>query len=167
MDSKLLVGLIKEVVKNEVKQQVKEELAKLIKSGAVTLNKERKQPSLMEMTEVKKQPVKNTQIDLHRPVKQFTNNHMLNEVLSQTQPFTAAHRAEGGMMNESSVLDMMQPERYEEDGWETMDYRTQSTPQQIPSTDNAGLDALQRALSRDYTDLTKVFSKQEKNKGLR
>ena len=29
MDSKLLVGLIKEVVKNEVKQQVKEELAKI------------------------------------------------------------------------------------------------------------------------------------------
>ena len=167
MDSKLLVGLIKEVVKNEVKQQVKEELAKLIKSGAVTLNKERKQPSLMEMTEVKKQPVKNTQLDLHRPVKQFTNNHMLNEVLNQTQPFTAAHRAEGGMMNESSVLDMMQPERYEEDGWETMDYRTQSTLQQIPSTDNAGLDALQRALSRDYTQLTKVFTKQEKDKGLR
>lgn len=167
MDSKLLVGLIKEVVKNEVKQQVKEELAKLIKSGAVTLNKERKQPSLMEMTEVKKQPVKNTQLDLHRPVKQFSNNHILNEVLNQTQPFTAAQRAEGGMMNESSVLDMMQPERYEEDGWETMDYRTQSTPQQIPSTDNAGLDALQRALSRDYTQLTKVFTKQEKDKGLR
>ena len=90
MDSKLLVGLIKEVVKNEVKQQVKEELAKLIKSGAVTLNKERKQPSLMEMTEVKKQPVKNTQLDLHRPVKQFSNNHILNEVLNQTKPFTAA-----------------------------------------------------------------------------
>ena len=167
MDSKLLVGLIKEVVQREVKQQVKEELAKLIKSGAVTLNKERKQPSLMEMTEVKKQPVKNTQLDLHRPVKQFSNNHILNEVLNQTQPFTAAQRAEGGMMNESSVLDMMQPERYEEDGWETMDYRTQSTPQQIRSTDNAGLDALQRALSRDYTQLTKVFTKQEKEKGLR
>jgi len=86
MDSKLLVGLIKEVVKNEVKQQVKEELAKLIKSGAVTLNKERKQPSLMEMTEVKKQPVKNTQLDLHRPTKQFSNNHILNEVLNQTTP---------------------------------------------------------------------------------
>ena len=66
---------------------------------------------------------------------------------------------------------MIQPERYEEDGWETMDYRTQSAPQQqqqqIPSTDNAGLDALQRALSRDYTQLTKVFTKQEKDKGLR
>lgn len=167
MDSKLLVGLIKEVVKNEVKQQVKEELAKLIKSGAVTLNKERKQPSLMEMTEVKKQPVKNTQLDLHRPVKQFTNNHMLNEVLNQTQPFTAAHRAEGGMMNESSVLDMMQSERYEEDGWDTMDYRMQQTPQQIPSTGNAGLDALTKALNRDYSDLAKVFTKQEKEKGLR
>ena len=45
--------------------------------------------------------------------------------------------------------------------------RTQSAPQQIPSTDNAGLDALQRALSRDYTQLTKVFTKQEKDKGLR
>jgi len=108
MDSKLLVGLIKEVVKNEVKQQVKEELAKL-----------------------------------------------------------AAQRAEGGMMDESSVLDMIQPERYEEDGWETMDYRMQQTPKQIPSTGNAGLDAIQKALNRDYTQLTKVFTKQEKEKGLR
>ena len=33
MDSKLLVGLIKEVVKNEVKQQVKEELAKLFRKS--------------------------------------------------------------------------------------------------------------------------------------
>lgn len=163
MDSKLLVGLIKEVVKNEVKQQVKEELAKLIKSGAVTLNKERKQSSLMQMTEVKKQPVQQKP----QQIKEYTKNPMLNEVLSQTRPFTSQQRAEGGMMDESSVLDMMQPERYEEDGWETMDYRTQSTPQQIPSTDNVGLDALQKALSRDYTQLTKVFSKQEKDKGLR
>ena len=167
MDSKLLVGLIKEVVKNEVKQQVKEELAKLIKSGAVTLNKEKKGTSLMEMTETKKRLVKNTQAAINRPVKNFTNNKMLNEVLNNTTPFTAAERAEGGMMNESSVLDMMQPERYEEDGWETMDYREQSTPQQLPSTGNAGLDAIQKALNKDYTQLTKVFIKQEKQKGLR
>lgn len=178
MDSKLLVGLIKEVVKNEVKQQVKEELAKLIKSGAVTLNSQKKTSSttLKELSEVnewaipikKEQPVKvkNTQLDLHRPTKQFTNNHILNEILNQTTPFTAEQRAEGGM-NQSSVLDMMQPERYEEDGWETMDYRTQEAPQQIPQTGNAGLDALQRALNRDYSDLTKVFAKQEKEKGLR
>jgi hypothetical protein len=163
MDSKLLVGLIKEVVKNEVKQQVKEELAKLIKSGAVTLNKERKQSSVLQMTEVKKQPVQQKP----QQIKEYTKNPMLNEVLSQTQPFTSQQRAEGGMMDESSVLDMMQPERYEEDGWETMDYRAQSAPQQIPSNDNAGLNALQRALNRDYHDLTKVFTKQEKQKGLR
>ena len=178
MDSKLLVGLIKEVVKNEVKQQVKEELAKLIKSGAVTLNSQKKTsaPTLKQLSEVnewttpikKGQPVKNTQFDLHRPAKQFSNNHILNEVLNQTTPFTAAQRAEGGMMDESSVLDMMQPERYEEDGWETMDYRMQQTPQQqIPSTGNAGLDALTKALNRDYSDLAKVFTKQEKEKGLR
>jgi len=167
MDSKLLVGLIKEVVKNEVKQQVKEELAKLIKSGAVTLNKEKKGTSLMEMTETKKRLVKNTQAAINRPVKNFTNNKMLNEVLNNTTPFTAEERAEGGMMNESSVLDMMQPEKYEEDGWETMDYREQSTPQQLPSTGNAGLDAIQKALNKDYTQLTKVFIKQEKQKGLR
>jgi len=167
MDSKLLVGLIKEVVKNEVKQQVKEELAKLIKSGAVTLNKEKKGTSLMEMTETKKRLVKNTQAAINRPVKNFTNNKMLNEVLNNTTPFTAAQRAEGGMMDESSVLDMMQPERYEEDGWETMDYREQSTPQQLPSTGNAGLDAIQKALNKDYTQLTKVFIKQEKQKGFR
>jgi hypothetical protein len=163
MDSKLLVGLIKEVVKNEVKQQVKEELAKLIKSGAVTLNKERKQPSLMEMAEVnstapiKKQSVIPTQT---KPVKQFTNNPILNEVLSQTQPFTSAHRAEGGgmsMMDESSVLDMIQPDRYEEDGWETMDYRMKQAPQQIPSTGDALQDATVKALTRDYSELVKRF----------
>jgi len=166
MDSKLLVGLIKEVVKNEVKQQVKEELAKLIKSGVVILNKEKKQTSLMQMTEVASKPIKKQQ-PIQQPVKQFTNNPLLNEVLNQTQPFTSAQKAEGGMMDESSVLDMIQPERYEEDGWDTMDYRTQQSPQQIPSTGNAGLDAIQKALNRDYTDLTKVFTKQEKQKGLR
>jgi len=170
MDSKLLVGLIKEVVKNEVKQQVKEELAKLIKSGAVTLNSQKKTstPSLKQISEARTtSPIRTAVTTQQKPVKQFTNNPMLNEVLSQTQPFTSAHRAEGGMMDESSVLDMIQPDRYEEDGWETMDYRTQQAPQQLPQTGNAGLDAIQKALNRDYTDLAKVFTKQEKQKGLR
>jgi len=53
MKSEILLTLIKEVVKNEVKLQVKEELVKLIKSGAVTLNSQKKPstPSLREMTE--------------------------------------------------------------------------------------------------------------------
>jgi hypothetical protein len=174
MDSKLLVGLIKEVVKNEVKQQVKEELAKLIKSGAVTLNSQKKTtPSLKELSEVNTTaPNRKTVVTTQQrtqPVKQFTNNPILNEVLNQTQPFTAKERVEGGsMMDESSVLDMMQSERYEEDGWETMDYRMHAAPQQIPqTTGNAGLDAIQKALNRDYSGLAKVFTEQEKQKGLR
>lgn len=168
MDSKLLVGLIKEVVKNEVKQQVKEELAKLIKSGAVTLNKERKQPSLMEMTEVnttspiKKQTVVPTQ---HRPqqMKEYTKNPMLNEVLNMTTPFTAKERAEASIpgVDGGSVLDMLQPQRVMEDDWETMDYRTeQQIPQNMPNFQSTGddlQDATIKALTRDYSELVKRF----------
>ena len=171
MDSKLLVGLIKEVVKNEVKQQVKEELAKLIKSGAVTLNKERKEtkPSLLQMTEVK--PIAEQarpRQAINKPKKVYVNNPMLNEVLNQTQPFNALHYSEGGMMNENSVLDMMQPEKYEEDGWETMDYREiHDIPQNMPNFQSTGdslQDATLKALTRDYSALTKVFAKQEQEK---
>jgi hypothetical protein len=67
MKSEILVTLIKEVVKNEVKNQVKEELAKLIKSGAVTLNSQKKTstPSLRELTEVP-----TTQVRKQQPVQQ-------------------------------------------------------------------------------------------------
>jgi hypothetical protein len=172
MDSKLLFGLIKEVVKNEVKQQVKEELAKLIKSGVVTLNSQKKPstPSLREITEVAPTTIRKQQpIQQQRPqqTKKYTKNRVLNEVLNMTQPFTAAQRTEGEIIDKSSILNIIQPEKYEEDGWETIDYTMQQTPQQIPSTGNSGLDALQKALDRDYTQLTKVFIKQEKEKGLK
>ena len=171
MDSKLLVGLIKEVVKNEVKQQVKEELTKLIKSGAVTLNKERKQPSLMEMTEVK--PVQKEKIQIPTPnqriPKELTKNPILNEVLSQTTPFTAAQRAEGGVPGAGgSVLDMLQPQQSMEEDWETMDYRMiHDIPQNVPNFESTGdslQDATLKALTRDYSALTKVFAKQEQQK---
>ena len=172
MDSKLLVGLIKEVVKNEVKQQVKEELAKLIKSGAVTLNKERKQPSLMEMTEVPKPVVRTQQtVQQQRPqqIKEFTKNPMINEVLSMTTPFTSEQRAEGGMIGTGgSVLDMLQPQKSVEEDWETMDYRMiHDIPQNVPNFESTGdslQDATLKALTRDYSALTKVFTKQEQQK---
>ena len=165
MDSKLLVGLIKEVVKSEVKQQVKEELAKLIKSGAVTLNKERKQPSLMEMTEVQAPVVRKQQPIQQKPqqMKEYTSNPMLNEVLNMTTPFTAKERAEGGMpgMEGGSVLDMLQPQRTMEEDWETMDYRMdQQIPQNMPNFQSTGddlQDATIKALTRDYSQLVKRF----------
>lgn len=169
MDSKLLVGLIKEVVKSEVKQQVKEELAKLIKSGAVTLNSQRKtsSPSLREMTEIDSTPVRRQQpiVQQQRPQikKEFTKDPMINEILNMTQPFTAAQRVEGGApgMGGGSVLDMIQPTQYQEEGWDTMDYRGMESPQNIPqqfeSTGDGLQDATIKALTRDYSELVKRF----------
>ena len=167
MKSEILLTLIKEVVKNEVKQQVKEELAKLIKSGAVTLNSQKKTtPSLAELTEVRNTPVKKQtpMIQQQRPQqtqKVFTANPMLNEVLNQTQPFTAEQRKEGAQ-SVGSVLDMIKPElRVDESDWETMDFRgidiPQNIPQQFQSTGDELQDATIKALTRDYSELVKRF----------
>jgi len=167
MKSEILLTLIKEVVKNEVKQQVKEEIAKMIKSGQVTLNNQSKKPtpSLAELTEVRTNaPIKKQIIvpvqQKPQPQKVFTNNPMLNEVLNQTQPFTSAQRAEGAAMG-GSVLDMLQPQQTMEGDWETMDYRDEEIPQNIPqqfdSTGDALQDATMKALTRDYSELVKRF----------
>ena len=177
MKSEILLTLIKEVVKNEVKQQVKEELAKLIKSGAVTLNSQKKSPtpSLREMTEVTPTPVKKQQPvqQSQRPQKEFSKDPMINEILNMTQPFTSAQRADTsgpGAIGSTggSVLDMLQPQRVMEEDWDTMDFRSidvpQSIPQQIESTGDALQDATIKALTRDYSALTKVFAEQEKKR---
>jgi Rps23 Pro-64 3,4-dihydroxylase Tpa1-like proline 4-hydroxylase len=164
MKSEILLTLIKEVVKNEVKQQVKEELTKLIKSGAVTLNSQKKTstPSLREMTEVtskpvvKQQPIQQTQ----RPTKEFSKDPMINEILNMTQPFTAEQRKEGAQAV-SSVLDMIKPElRVDADDWETMDFRGIDVPQNTPQFESTGdglQDATIKALTRDYSELVKRF----------
>ena len=166
MKSEILLTLIKEVVKNEVKLQVKEELVKLIKSGAVTLNSQKKPstPSLREMTEVTPTPVKRQQPiqQTQRPQKEFTKNAMLNEVLNQTQPFTSAERVEGGQGGGGSVLDMIKPTMQMDEDWNTMDYREgvqipQNIPQQFESTGDGLQDATIKALTRDYSELVKRF----------
>ena len=169
MKSEILLTLIKEVVKNEVKLQVKEELVKLIKSGAVTLNSQKKTstPSLREMTEVTPTPVKRQQPVYEQPVqraqREFSKDPMINEILNMTQPFTSAQRVEGGApgMGGGSVLDMIQPTQYQEEGWDTMDYRGMEAPQNIPqqfeSTGDGLQDATIKALTRDYSELVKRF----------
>ena len=165
MKSEILLTLIKEVVKNEVKLQVKEELVKLIKSGAVTLNSQKKPstPSLREMTEVTPTPVKRQQPiqQTQRPQKEFSKDPMINEILNMTQPFTAEQRVEGGVGG-GSVLDMIQPQKTMEGDWETMDYREgiqipQNIPQQFQSTGDGLQDATIKALTRDYSELVKRF----------
>ena len=165
MKSEILLTLIKEVVKNEVKQQVKEELTRLIKSGVVTLNSQKKPstPSLREMTEVTPTPVKRQQTIQQplNPQREFTKNAMLNEVLNQTQPFTSAERVEGGQGGGSSVLDMIQPTMQMDEDWNTMDFREAGIPQNIPqqfeSTGDGLQDATIKALTRDYSELVKRF----------
>jgi len=167
MKSDILVTLIKEVVKNEVKQQVKEELVKLIKSGVVTLNSQKKPtPSLTELTEVRTTPVKKqtvapTQQRTKQASREFTKDPMINEILNMTTPFTSAQRVEGGQGG-GSVLDMIQPQMgVEEDGWETMDFSgagvPQSMPHQFESTGDDLQDATMKALTRNYADLVKRF----------
>ena len=166
MKSEILLTLIKEVVKNEVKLQVKEELVKLIKSGAVTLNSQKKPstPSLREMTEVTPTPVKRQQPvqQPQRPTKEFSKDPMINEILNMTQPFSSEQRREGAQAV-GSVLDMIKPElRVDESDWETMDFREgiqipQNIPQQFESTGDGLQDATIKALTRDYSELVKRF----------
>jgi hypothetical protein len=164
MDSKLLVGLIKEVVKNEVKQQVKEELAKLIKSGAVTLNSQKKvsTPSLREMTEVTPSNVRRQQPiqQVSKTQREFSKDPMINEILNMTQPFSSEQRKEGAQAV-GSVLDMIKPElRVDESEWETMDFREVNVPSNVPNFESTGdglQDATIKALTRDYSELVKRF----------
>jgi hypothetical protein len=164
MKSDILVSLIKEVVKNEVKTQVKEELIKLIKSGAVTLNTQKKStPSLAELTEanipIRKQTIAPTQ---QRPQikKEFTKDPMINEILNMTQPFTSEQRKEGAQAV-GSVLDMIKPElRVDESEWETMDFREVDVPANVPNFESTGdglQDATIKALTRNYSELVKRF----------
>jgi hypothetical protein len=163
MKSEILLTLIKEVVKNEVKQQVKEEITKLIKSGAVTLNSQKKTtPSLKEMTEVPAQPIRKQQPiqQFEKPVKEFSKDPMINEILNMTQPFSAEQRKEGAQAV-GSVLDMIKPElRVDESEWETMDFRDVNVPTNTPNFQSTGdglQDATIKALTRDYRELVKRF----------
>jgi len=164
MKSEILLTLIKEVVKNEVKLQVKEELIKLIKSGAVTLNSQKKPstPSLREMTEVTPTPVKRQQSvqQTQRPQREFSKDPMINEILNMTQPFSSEQRKEGAQAV-GSVLDMIKPElRVDESEWETMDFRDVNVPSNVPNFESTGdglQDATIKALTRDYSELVKRF----------
>jgi hypothetical protein len=179
MKSDILLSLIKEVVKNEVKTQVRQqvisEITKLVKSGAVTLNSNRKPqaPTLKEAiastdpfaaasAALQQSRASVPQQRVQQPQKEYTKNPALNEILNMTTPFTSAQRAEGGIGSGGSVLDMLQPQMsVEEDGWETMDYRDSGVPQNIPqqleSTGDALQDATMKALTRDYSELVKRF----------
>lgn len=160
MKSDVIVSLIKEIVKNEVKQQVKEEIVRLVKSGAVTVNSQNKPTtSLTNLTETKSKPKQVPTIPPPiQPKKEFTKNSAINEILNMTTPFSAAERAEGGTgmagMMGGSILDMIQ--RDEEEDWGTINMTTSGVTTQ-PVSNNPEMDAVTKALTRDYSELVKRF----------
>lgn len=162
MSNDVLITLMKEVVKNEVKKQVKEELVKLLKSGVISMNNKpakSKQPTLTTETSTHTAKVK-----VHEPMRKYSKDPMLNEILNSTSPFSAEHKSSGAglsAMMGGSLLDMVQ--RESEDDWGTIKMNSNNLgaepiPQPtVESTGNESLDLLNKALSRDYTELVKRF----------
>lgn len=162
--SDVLITLIKEVVKNEVKRQVKEEVQKLIQSGTITINEQKKSKSSLanlvgenSTVTIGKQTVVPTQQRVQKPVKEFTKDPMINEILNMTQPFTSAQRSEGpsmaGMMG-GSVLDTIQ--RKSDEDWGSINLNTDSI-KYTQENNVENVDAITKALTRDYSELVKRF----------
>jgi hypothetical protein len=123
MDSKKLAQIIKLVVEQEIKKQlpklVKEEVEKKMK-----VLQERKSTPIEDVEldpfalaesllqkERQTQQVQQTQRVTEVAQKQFTKNPVLNNILNQTKPFSAAQRTAGPVGGGSSVLDNFQTQQ--------------------------------------------------------
>ena len=117
MDSKKLAQLIKLVVESEIKKQlpklVTEEVNKRMKvlqetkSTSVIEEVELDPFALAEAMLVRERQSQSVQ-PTEKPQKHFTKNSAINEILNQTQPFSAAQRTAGQAGGGSSVLDNFQ-----------------------------------------------------------
>jgi hypothetical protein len=123
MDSKKLAQIIKLVVEQEIKKQlpklVKEEVEKKMK-----VLQERKTTPIKEveqdpfaLAESLLQRDRQTQQTQQIPQKQFTKNPTINEILNQTQPFTAEQRTAGPVGGGSSILDNFQTQQPISEGY--------------------------------------------------
>lgn len=129
MDSKKLAQLIKVIVEAEVakKQEqflsktfpkiLEEEVNRRVKlalkevKGGVSVSstrivEEEQDPFALAEAVLQKERRQSSQ-----PKKQFTKNPTINEILNQTQPFTAAQRTAGPVGGGSSVLDQFQSQQ--------------------------------------------------------
>ena len=159
--SDILVSVIKELIKSEVnkaKLEIKEDVINLIKSNRLIINNNvpKSNKPVVKETKVVNKPT----AEYPNPKRKLSTNPIINEILNQTQPFTAAERVTGeNPMQSMSVLDMI--DRKSEDDWGTINMNSnaiqhQPTPQPtVESTGNSALDAVTKALNRDYTSLVK------------
>jgi hypothetical protein len=111
MDSKKLAQIIKLVVEQEIKKQ----LPKLVKEEVEKKMKVLQERAISNVEEIEQDPFalaesllqKDRQVQTTQQ-KQFTKNPTINEILNQTQPFTAAQRTAGPIGGGSSILDNFQ-----------------------------------------------------------
>ena len=164
MDTDKLVKAIQIIVAEEikvvlpklVKEGVKKEMAKLLKENkqlreAIKKPKVTKEPSFMDENVVE-QPV--------QPQKQFSSNPAINEVLNNTQPFSAQQRQSTGedyrtmsfTSNDTHTLGASNIAQQ-------MGYGDMAPKQGLGvQTGNAALD---KALNRDYSGLMKAIDKKK------
>jgi hypothetical protein len=121
MDSKKLAQLIKLVVEQEIKKQlpkmIKEEVSKLLNENTKPIPKTKDiledidpfelANQLLDKERVQQPAIQRESV---QPKRQFTKNQTLNDILNQTQPFSAAQRTAGPVGGGSSVLDNFQSE---------------------------------------------------------
>lgn len=117
MDTKKLAQLIKLVVESEIKKQlpklVTEEVNKRMKVLQETKSTSRieeveQDPFALAEAMLVRERQSNTVQPTNQPQKHFTKNSAINEILNQTQPFSAAQRTAGPVGGGSSVLDNFQ-----------------------------------------------------------
>lgn len=197
MDSKKLAKLIKVIVEAEVAKKHEQFLSKTfpkileeevnkrvnaimeVKGGVVA--------SSARVVEEEVDPFAKAEALLQRertqqPQRQFTKNSAINEVLNQTQPFTAEQR--NGTMGVKSVLDNFQQAQVNESYDQTVSFNSQGAQMGVdgmraqmaaqmgygdmPGVSGArktglgvqtGLAGLDRILNRDNSELVKKFKR--------
>jgi hypothetical protein len=121
MDSKKLAQLIKLVVEQEIKKQlpkmIKEEVSKLLNETTKPIPKKKDILEDVDPFELANQLLDKERVqpmiqkESVQPKRHFTKNQTLNDILNQTQPFSAAQRTAGPVGGGTSVLDNFQMEQ--------------------------------------------------------
>ena len=128
MDSKKLAQLIKLVVEQEIKKQlpkmIKEEVSKLLNENTKPIPKAKDILEDIDPFELANQlldkergQTPTIQKESVQPKRQFTKNQTLNDILNQTQPFSAAQRTAGPSGGGASVLDNFQTQQPIQEGY--------------------------------------------------
>jgi hypothetical protein len=194
MDSKKLAKLIKVIVEAEVAKKHEQFLTKTfpkILEEEVTRRMkvllEEKGGVAASSTQIVEEEVDPFQMaeqvlqeERQQPQKQFTKNAVLNEVLNNTKPFTAAQRKGG--MEQKSVLDSFQQQPINESMDKTVSFNQSSAggglesmraqmasqmgygdikrgPSKTGLGVQTGLPGLDRILNRDNSELVKKFKR--------